>query len=320
MSIIQRHKNTIYGLNADLLALQNTNAAEATARANAVTALQASIADAVAAAAAATTAEAATRAAADTALQTAITQEATDRAAAITAAQLALGSNYTVADHTAKDALTGLTVSDRVLVTDDGDGKWALYQTSVVTTGAGATSTFVKLSDQDALTNAISATSIKAAYESNADTNAFTNAEQAKVGFVSATVAIDLDKVTQNDALLTSTTLAGASDTSIASALAIKTYVDEATRTGGSAFATESLTVAADKITLSHPPKDGVVLNFSTVRNIDGNGIAYDIPVIQDGTDALGLTFTLAPDAPGQFDGLAVLVQYPYLFTASIDY
>jgi hypothetical protein len=313
---IQRHKNTIYGLNADLLALQNSDAAEATARANAVTALQTSIADAVAAAAAATAAEAATRATADTALQTAITQEAADRAAAITAAQLALGSNYTVADHTAKDALTGLTVSDRVLVEDDGDGKWALYQTSVVTTGAGATSTFVKLSDQDALTNAISATSIKAAYESNADTNAFTDTEKAKVGFVTATSAIDLDKVVQNDELLTSVTLTGASDTAIPSALAVKTFVQEATRVGGSVFKTESLTVTADKIVLTETAKDGVILNFATVRHIDGNGIAYDIPVSKDGADATGKTFILSPDTTGEFDTKSVLVQYPYVLAA----
>ena len=51
------------------------------------------------------------------------------------------------------------------------------------------------------LENSISKESIKAAYELNDDTNAYTDAEQAKVGFVSVTSAIDLDKVIQNDEL-----------------------------------------------------------------------------------------------------------------------
>ncbi|MBX9935320.1 MAG: hypothetical protein K2Y10_01875 [Burkholderiaceae bacterium] len=316
MSNIKRPKNSIFGLSAELLALQNSDAAEASARIAAVAALQTSIADAAAAAQAATTAEATARANAVVALQTAVAQEATDRDAAIAAAKLALGTNFTVADIAGRDALTGLTVSDRVFVTDDGDGKWALYQTSVVTTGAGATSTFVKMSDQDALTNAISATSIKAAYESNADTNTFTDAEKAKVGFIAVTAPIDLDKVVQNDELLTSATLTGASDTAIPSALAVKTFVLEATRTGGSVFKTESVMVTADKIVLAEPPKDGTVLNFATVRHIDGNGIAYDIPVAKDGADATGKTFILAPDTTGDFDGKSVLVQYPYVMSA----
>lgn len=59
-----------------------------------------------------------------------------------------------------------------LFVTDDGDGKWAIYQAT--TTGVGAT--FVKISDPDLLNAVMSNSAIKIAYESNSDTNAFTNA------------------------------------------------------------------------------------------------------------------------------------------------
>lgn len=311
--VIKRSKNSIFGLNADLLALQNADAAEKQRAEAAEAALQTAIDDEETRALAAElvlqnaiTAEATARAAA-------IAQEVTDRNAAIEAAKLALGTNFTVATLAGRDALTGLTVSDRVLVQDNGDGKWALYHTATVTDGAGSTSTFTLLADQDSLENSISATAIKAAYESNADTNAFTDAEQAKVGFVSVTAAIDLDKVVQNDELNTSATLAGASNTDIPSSQAVKSFVTEAVRVGGAVFKTESLVVAADKIVLTHAPKDGLILNFATVRHIDENGVAFDIPVAADATDVSGKTFILAPDAAGQFDAKSVLVQYPYV-------
>lgn len=313
MSVLMRAKQHIFGLNADLLALQNADAAEKLRAEAAELALQTAIAD-----------EETRALAAEALLQTAIDDEAIDRAAAIAqevidrdaaieAAKLALGTNFTVGTIAGRDALTGLTVSDRVLVQDNGDGKWALYHTATVTDGAGSTSTFTLLADQDSLENSISATAIKAAYESNADTNAFTDAEQAKVGFVSVTAAIDLDKVIQSDELVVDGTLAAVTDVQIASALAVKTYVTEAVRVGGAVFKTESLVVAADKIVLTHAPKDGLVLNFATVRHIDANGVSFDIPVAADVADVSGKTFILAPDAAGQFDAKSVLVQYPYV-------
>lgn len=316
MSVLMRAKQHIYGLNADLLALQNADAAEKLRAEAAELALQTAIDD-----------EETRALAAEALLQQAITDEATaraaaiaqeviDRDAAIEAAKLALGTNYTVATIAGRDALTGLTVSDRVLVQDNGDGKWALYHTATVTDGAGSTSTFTLLADQDSLENSISATSIKAAYESNPDTNAYTDAEQAKVGFVSVTAAIDLDKVVQNDELNTSATLAGASNTDIPSSQAVKSFVTEAVRTGGAVFKTESLVVAADKIVLTHAPKDGLILNFATVRHIDENGVSFDIPVAADVADASGKTYVLAPDAAGQFDTKSVLVQYPHVLSA----
>lgn len=77
-----------------------------------------------------------------------------------------------VADITARNAYNIPHLPFSLFVTDDGDGKWAKYQAT--TTGVGAT--FVKISDPDLLNAVMSAAAIKAAYESNSDTNAFTNA------------------------------------------------------------------------------------------------------------------------------------------------
>lgn len=81
---------------------------------------------------------------------------------------------HPVTNRTARDALTGLLVGDQVFVEDDGDTRWALY----LTVGTGP-SVFVKISDPDILNESLSATQIKALYEANLDTNAFTDAEKA---------------------------------------------------------------------------------------------------------------------------------------------
>ena len=56
---------------------------------------------------------------------------------------------FNVADTTARNALTGLKVTDRVFVNDDGDTKWALYIVTAVTTGTVSTSTYKKIADED---------------------------------------------------------------------------------------------------------------------------------------------------------------------------
>lgn len=92
-----------------------------------------------------------------------------------------LSGNRTVhrADDIAgRDALTGVLVGDQVFVEDDGDGKWAIYMVVDATAPLSSTS-FVKVSDPDLLNEALSAGQIKALYESNIDTNAFTDAEKA---------------------------------------------------------------------------------------------------------------------------------------------
>lgn len=141
----------------------------------------------------------------------------------INTAALNLGTNYTVANITARNALTGLTIGDNVFVKDNGDGKWAIYKVTAI---VGTTPTFDVIMDQDVYLNAISAASIKAAYESNPDTNVFTNAQKTKVNYLTVTSAIDLDKVIQNDELITDTALASVSNITIASSLATKTYID----------------------------------------------------------------------------------------------
>lgn len=85
---------------------------------------------------------------------------------------------HSVADIAARDALTGVLVGDQVFVEDDGDTRWAIYMVVDATTPLTSAS-FVKVSDPDLLNEALSAGQIKALYESNIDTNAFTDAEKA---------------------------------------------------------------------------------------------------------------------------------------------
>lgn len=264
--------------------------------------------------------------------------------ASISAAQLAMGTNFDVADIAARDALTNLDVADRVFVSDDGDAKWALYKVQAVDAN-GAGTAWTKIMDQDSLENSISASSIKAAYESNADTNAFTDADVVKTGFISITSARDLDLLIQSDELNTSVLLAGASNTTIASDLAVKTYVDNeaaklleisnnlsdvadvatartnldvysksetdaAINTGGATFKTEVIVVSTDTITLSYAPKNGVIFNFATVRHVDVNGVAYDIPTTPTADPKV---FNIHPDAAGDFDTKSVTVQYAHI-------
>jgi hypothetical protein len=68
----------------------------------------------------------------------------------------------------------------QAFVSDDGDGKWAVYRAT--TTGVNAT--YIKTSDPDLLNAALSASAIKAAYESNPDTYAFTNALLTKLNAI----------------------------------------------------------------------------------------------------------------------------------------
>lgn len=99
-----------------------------------------------------------------------------------------------VADIAARNALTDLSVTERIFVTDDGDTKWALYLvTAIGSPNNGTNATFEKIADEDSLQNALSAAAVKSAYESNANTNAFTDGEQTKVGFISVTQAVNLD-------------------------------------------------------------------------------------------------------------------------------
>lgn len=226
---------------------------------------------------------------------------------AITAAELSLGTNFNVADITARDALTGLDPADRVFVADDGDGKWAMYKPGAVDVDGVGTS-WVKLSDQDALENSINAASIKQTYESNADTNAYTDAAKTKVDFLSITKAVDLDDAVLRAELVQDLEAAAPSDQAPSSA-AVKAYADEEARTGGPEVMLETVTVVNDTITLTHVPKGGLngILNFATVRYVDGNGAAYDAPLVSTVNDN---EFTVQVDVQGEWDQNSVQVQY----------
>lgn len=190
------------------------------------------------------------------------------------------GTQYVVADITERDGLTGLTVADTVFVQDDGDGKWALYKPGAVD-GSGVGSDWVKLNDEDSLTNALSASSIKTAYESNTDTNAYTDSEKAKLGLISITEELDLDQLAADVAASTSVTPV-----------------------------TETLTVTSGQITLSNAPRNGVagIMNFGMVRRtVDGS--SEDASVAATGTPEL---FDVETDTAGAWDGDSVTVQYLY--------
>jgi hypothetical protein len=83
----------------------------------------------------------------------------------------------TVADIAERDAYDVENLPTNVFVQDDGDGKWALYKANTVGVGA----TYTKIMDQDLFSAEMSAAAIKAAYESNEDTNAFTDTLKAKL-------------------------------------------------------------------------------------------------------------------------------------------
>lgn len=93
-------------------------------------------------------------------------------------------TTHTVADNTAKDALSDLLVGDHVFVTDDGDTRWALYLVTDVSPNE-----FVKVADPDMMGDQMSAAQIKTLYESNLDTNEFSDAEKNFLGALSSGLA-----------------------------------------------------------------------------------------------------------------------------------
>jgi hypothetical protein len=100
----------------------------------------------------------------------------------INAAQLALGTNYAVADLDARDVLTNLVVGDMVFVIDsDEEDNWAQYKVVAIDDGLGSTTTFEEIMSQTIYTNISTKEAVKTTYESNADTNAFTDAEKTKL-------------------------------------------------------------------------------------------------------------------------------------------
>jgi len=97
-------------------------------------------------------------------------------------------SEVQVTDIAARDAYDITKLPTNVFVLDDGDSKWALYKATTL----GVNATYVKLSDPDLLNAVMSASQIKASYESNPDTNAFTDDLESKLNSITAIFTTEL--------------------------------------------------------------------------------------------------------------------------------
>lgn len=309
MAIVQRAKSSIKGLTTDLQTLTDSIANEVVARGAAdgdLTALDTivktdlvSAINEVLTVAEANTVPEGTLLAAnnlndvdDVAVaRTNLDVMSTDEVAnAIDLAKLAVGTNHAVANIGERDAITDLTLADRVFVADDGDTKWAMYIPTDVTEGAYQ---WVKIYDQDALENSIDAQGIKAAYESVA--NEFTDAEKTKLS--TAIVVADLAAEVGEGSL-----------TEAASTQAVKAYVDALPAPERVGVYAESPVVVGNTITLTKPITSlASVLNFTCVRYIDQDGVSFDAPLAT--TDIPG-EFTVSTDYADQWDGFTVHIQY----------
>ena len=226
---------------------------------------------------------------------------------------------YNVADTTARNALTGLKVTDRVFVNNDGDSKWALYLVTAVTNGAGSTSTFKKIADEDLFTNALTAAAVKAAYESNADTFVYNGVAKGKVDKITVTANINLDELstTANNGLTTANAAQSAATAAASAASAAQTTANNAATAATAAMSAvegkediftqttqqftnvNGLANVNVPLTLSNAPKAGftveVFLNGIRVRNViyaAGNPtIAYNVPYATESTDHINVVY-----------------------------
>jgi hypothetical protein len=197
---------------------------------------------------------------------------------------LVLGAKnaFNVADNTAKSALTGLKVTDRVFVNDDGDTKWALYIVTAVTTGTGATSTFKKLADEDLFTNALSAAAVKASYESNADTYAFNGVYKGKLDKITIATNIDIDSVKNNasSALANAATAQTTANTANTAASAAQTSANNANTAAATAqtAANNAQTAAAAAQATANLKEDAFTIENENFTGLSG-AANTDIPL-----------------------------------------
>jgi len=298
--LITRAKSSISGLNADLTALYAADATElARAEAAELVLTNNLAAEAVTARAAELlltnnlTAEASRATAAEGVLQTAITAEETARIAAVSAEETA---------RIAGDA--GLqTQINNVLSNVDGVALNSL--TEIVTAFQAADSDL-----NGAITTLASTASTALAAEA-------TTARAAEL-LLTNNLASEASTARAAELVLTTNLAAEVSARTAADSaldVALKAYADNAATQGGSLPKLETLVVSANKIVLSKAPKSGVngIMNFATVRYIDGSGVAYDAPVFIDGSDVSGKTYTISVDTSGQWDGFSVSIQYLYV-------
>ena len=173
-----------------------------------------------------------------------------------------------VADIAARNALTNLNVTDRVFVTDDGDGKWAMY--IVTATGSpnnGTNATWEKIADEDSLTNALSAAQIKSAYESNANTNAFTDTEKSKLGFISVSQSVNLD--TMESSISTNASSISTNQSNITTA--------QATASSAQTAANNALTTANNALSTANGKEEEFNAAVETITGINNNASAPTI-------------------------------------------
>jgi len=214
-------------------------------------------------------------------------------------------NGISVADIAARNALTGLKVSDRIFVADDGDAKWAMYIVTDTTNGNGSSSQYVKVADEDLFSNAMTATAVKAAYESNANTNEFSDAEQSKLNHITVTQATNLDHMVAE--ISTNASAAAAAQSSANAAQTTATAAQNTANTKQNRF-TETketftgMTVEANvnnELSLAHNIKDGfeVLVYFGTllVENTTwtagNNTVDLKVPYITEPSDKIYVVY-----------------------------
>lgn len=193
---------------------------------------------------------------------------------------------FNVADTTAKNALTGLKVTDRVFVNDDGDTKWALYIVTAITTGTGSTSTFKKIADEDLFTNALTAAAVKASYESNADTYAFNGTYKGKLDKITVTGNVNLDtiKSTADSALANAATAQSTANSASTAASTAQTTANSASTAASTAqtTATNAATAAAAAQTTANGKEDSFTETIETFTSLNGAaGTAVSVTLSQ---------------------------------------
>lgn len=322
MGIVRRNKSTVFGLNEDLAALATSIAEEAQLRATQVgdlTTMNVANADDLVSAIntlllsvqetggdslqkAANLTDLEDKQAARTALELLTDTEIADR---ISSAQLALGTNFTVANITERDALEDLDDDDRVLVLDGGEGTWVQFKPIAFDAETGLATDWLTLMSEEVLQRVMSSAAIKAAYESNEDTNAYTDADKAKLD------AIDATDLQLKSELVQDLDIDGENTTASPSAAAVRTYTDKAVAEGGALPKLETVVVASDQITLTEAPREGIagILNFGCVRWLDTDGSSWDAPLIPTADPKV---FVVSVDSTGQWEGNSVSVQYLY--------
>lgn len=216
-----------------------------------------------------------------------------------------------VATIAARNALTNLNVMDRVFVVDDGDGKWAMYiVTAIGSPNNGTNATWEKIADQDSMDNALSAAQIKSSYESNGNTNAFTDSHENKVNYISVTQAVNLDTMESQiaDNVSSIGTNATAAATAQSTANSASTTASNAQTTANNALSTAnnaevSFNTETEVFTgISHPPSTPFPI---TVINPVANGHAVIVTInglnIQNtpnfGTTGIDITVPFALEA-----------------------